>query len=235
MKTIRQIANEIGVSKQAVFKKMKCEPLSTSLQGLTTTVDGKLMVSVDGEKLIKQAFFKDEPSTNHQPVDGGWRQLVDGKLTVSVDGKKPMKREFSKDKPSTNHQPVDGRLTVSVDGEDLGAEVFLESAPQKDCQKEDAFLAALESTIDALKNQLATKDKQIENMQKQVDRLYEELAEERKHGREQAEKLAVLADQAQRLQLAQMHPELTAIGETHDESESSRESTGLFQRLFRRK
>ena len=201
MKTIRQIANEIGVSKQAIFKKMKCEPLSTSLQGLTTTVDGKLMVSVDGEKLIKQAFFKDEPSTNHQPVDGGWRQ------------------------------PVDGRLTVSVDGEDPGEEAFLESA----CQKEDAFLAVLESTIDALKNQLATKDKQIENMQKQVDRLYEELAEERKHGREQAEKLAVLADQAQRLQLAQMHPELTAIGETHDESESSRESTGLFQRLFRRK
>ena len=201
MKTIRQIANEIGVSKQAVFKKMKCEPLSTSLQGLTTTVDGKLMVSVDGEKLIKQAFFKDEPSINHQPVDGGWRQ------------------------------PVDGRLTVSVDGEDPGDEAFLESARQK----EDAFLTVLESTIDALKNQLAAKDKQIEDMQKQVDRLYEELAEERKHGREQAEKLAVLVDQAQRLQLAQMHPELTAIGETRDEPELSRESIGWFQRLFRRK
>ncbi len=201
MKTIRQIANEIGVSKQAIFKKMKCEPLSTSLQGLTTTVDGKLMVSVDGEKLIKQAFFKDEPSINHQPVDGGWRQ------------------------------PVDGRLTVSVDGEDPGDEAFLESARQK----EDAFLTVLESTIDALKNQLAAKDKQIEDMQKQVDRLYEELAEERKHGREQAEKLAVLVDQAQRLQLAQMHPELTAIGETRDEPELSRESIGWFQRLFRRK
>ena len=56
MKTIRQIADEIGVSKQAVFKKIKREPLSTSLQGLTATVDGKLMVEVDGEKLIKQAF-----------------------------------------------------------------------------------------------------------------------------------------------------------------------------------
>ena len=56
MKTIRQIADEIGVSKQAVFKKIKHEPLSTSLQGLTATVDGRLMVEVDGEKLIKQAF-----------------------------------------------------------------------------------------------------------------------------------------------------------------------------------
>lgn len=63
MKTIRQIADEIGVSKQAVFKKIKREPLSTSLQGFTATVDGRLMVSVDGEKLIKQAFSGGEVST----------------------------------------------------------------------------------------------------------------------------------------------------------------------------
>lgn len=65
MKTIREIADEIGVSKQAVFKKIKREPLSTSLRGLTSTVDGRLTVSVDGEKLIKQAFSQDVPSTNH--------------------------------------------------------------------------------------------------------------------------------------------------------------------------
>lgn len=40
-KTTKEIAEEIGVSKQAVFKKMKREPLSTGLQGLTTTVDGQ--------------------------------------------------------------------------------------------------------------------------------------------------------------------------------------------------
>ncbi len=45
---MKEIAAEIGVSKQAVFKKMKREPLSTGLQGLTTTADGRLMVSVDG-------------------------------------------------------------------------------------------------------------------------------------------------------------------------------------------
>ena len=66
MKTIRQIADEIGVSKQAVFKKIKQEPLSTSLQGL--------MVEVDGEKLIKQAFSEIIPSTKNEEktaeVDG---------------------------------------------------------------------------------------------------------------------------------------------------------------------
>ena len=74
MKTVRQIADELGVSKQAVFKKMKREPLSTSLRGLTSTVDGRLTVSVDGENLIKSAFLSSGPSTNRQPVDG----LVDG-------------------------------------------------------------------------------------------------------------------------------------------------------------
>ena len=74
MKTIRQIADEIGVSKQAVFKKIKHEPLSTSLQGFTATVDGRLMVEVDGEKLIKQAFSEIIPSTKNEEktaeVDG---------------------------------------------------------------------------------------------------------------------------------------------------------------------
>ena len=63
-KTIREIANEIGVSKQAIFKKIKREPLSTGLQGLITTVDGRLMVSVDGESLIKQAFLTEKSSTS---------------------------------------------------------------------------------------------------------------------------------------------------------------------------
>lgn len=85
MKTVRQIAEEIGVSKQAVFKKMKREPLSTSLRGLTSTVDGRLMVSVDGENLIKSAFLSSGPSTDHQPVDGAVDGLVDAPST-EVDG-----------------------------------------------------------------------------------------------------------------------------------------------------
>lgn len=77
MKTIKQIAEEIGVSKQAIFKKIKKEPLSTSLQGFISTIDGRLMVSVDGETLINQEFVKkqppmvadNQPTTSTQQVD----------------------------------------------------------------------------------------------------------------------------------------------------------------------
>lgn len=82
MKTIREIADEIGVSKQAVFKKIKREPLSTSLQGLTSTVDGRLTVSVDGEKLIKQAFSQDVPSTNHNRLTVWLTVRLMAQLTV---------------------------------------------------------------------------------------------------------------------------------------------------------
>ena len=85
MKTIRQIADEIGVSKQAVFKKIKREPLSTSLQGLTATVDGRLMVEVDGEKLIKQAFSEIAPSTTDNQLTGMVDGMVDGASTKNAE------------------------------------------------------------------------------------------------------------------------------------------------------
>lgn len=70
-KTIKQIADELGVSKQAVHQKRKSKELSVKLQPFTTTVDGVVYISVDGEKLIKQAFLTadrkavadNEPST----------------------------------------------------------------------------------------------------------------------------------------------------------------------------
>ena len=85
MKTIRQIADEIGVSKQAVFKKITREPLSTSLQGLTATVDGRLMVEVDGEKLIKQAFSEIAPSTTDNQLTGAVDGLVDAPSTKNAE------------------------------------------------------------------------------------------------------------------------------------------------------
>lgn len=72
-KTVKQIADELGVSKQAVHQKRKSKELSTALQPFTSTVDGVVYISVDGENLIKQAFLKSE------------RKQVDGKLSSTVD------------------------------------------------------------------------------------------------------------------------------------------------------
>jgi len=58
MKTIKQIADELGVTKQAVHQKRKSKKLSIALQPFTSTVDGVIHISVDGENLIKSAFLQ---------------------------------------------------------------------------------------------------------------------------------------------------------------------------------
>jgi len=83
MKTVAEIAAEIGVSKQAVHKKIKRQPLSISLQQFTSTNGNTLMIDNDGIILIKQAFQikivnenVNQSSTKSSTVD----TLVDGEL-----------------------------------------------------------------------------------------------------------------------------------------------------------
>ena len=51
-KTVSEIAREIGISRQALYKRIKAEPLLTDLQPFTSRVDGILYISADGEDLI---------------------------------------------------------------------------------------------------------------------------------------------------------------------------------------
>lgn len=55
-RTIKEIAEEIGVSKKAVFKRMKQSPLQENLSGKTCTEGGRLYVSEVGAAMIRAAF-----------------------------------------------------------------------------------------------------------------------------------------------------------------------------------
>lgn len=61
MKTIRQIADEIGVSKQAVYKRYKGK-LHTVCAPYAHTEQGVLYIDEQGETLIKQDFLHTERS-----------------------------------------------------------------------------------------------------------------------------------------------------------------------------
>lgn len=56
MKTIKQIAEELGVSKQAVQKRITREPLCTSMQPYISTEHGTKYIDENGERLIIEAF-----------------------------------------------------------------------------------------------------------------------------------------------------------------------------------
>lgn len=66
MKTIRQIADEIGVSKQAVYKRYKGK-LYTVCAPYAHTEQGVLYLSEQAETLIKQDFLKDDRSIGAVP------------------------------------------------------------------------------------------------------------------------------------------------------------------------
>ena len=65
MKTIRQIADEIGVSKQTVYKRFKGK-LQHVCAPYAHTINGVLYVEEKGEKLIKQDFLEDGSSKLEQ-------------------------------------------------------------------------------------------------------------------------------------------------------------------------
>jgi predicted transcriptional regulator len=71
MKTIRQIAEELGVSKQAVAKRIKREPLATDIQPHMKLTANVTYISAEGISLLKEDFAtvrQPTPTANRQPT-----------------------------------------------------------------------------------------------------------------------------------------------------------------------
>ena len=63
-KTIRELADELGVSKQAIWQKIKRDA-SIDLRQFTSTKGNTVYVDVDGQKAIK-AMFSNNSSTRYR-------------------------------------------------------------------------------------------------------------------------------------------------------------------------
>ncbi|ARE24719.1 MULTISPECIES: HTH domain-containing protein [Lactococcus] len=80
LKTIKELADEIGVSKQAVWQKIKKES-SIDLRQFTSKKGNTVYVDVDGQKVIKSAFFNKTSTKKRQQ-----KVFVDDNVNDSVDG-----------------------------------------------------------------------------------------------------------------------------------------------------
>ena len=80
LKTIKEIADEIGVSKQAVWQKIKKES-SIDLRQFTSKKGNTVYVDVDGQIVIKRAFLN-KTSTKKRQL----QVFVDDNVNDSVDG-----------------------------------------------------------------------------------------------------------------------------------------------------
>ena len=79
LKTIKELADEIGVSKQAVWQKIKKES-SIDLRQFTSKKGNTVYVDVDGQKVIKNAFFNKTSTKKRQQ-----KVFVDDNVDNSVD------------------------------------------------------------------------------------------------------------------------------------------------------
>ena len=79
LKTIRELADELGVSKQAIWQKIKRDA-SINLRQFTSTKGNTVYVDVDGQKAIK-AMFSNDSSTRYRQqkddVDDNEKDAVD--------------------------------------------------------------------------------------------------------------------------------------------------------------
>ena len=84
LKTIRELADELGVSKQAIWQKIKRDA-SIDLRQFTSTKGNTVYVDVDGQKAIK-SMFPNDSSTRHRQqkddVDDNKKDAVDGQDEV---------------------------------------------------------------------------------------------------------------------------------------------------------
>ena len=84
LKTIRELADELGVSKQAIWQKIKRDT-SIDLRQFTSTKGNTVYVDVDGQKAIK-AMFSNDSSTRYRQqkddVDDNKKDAVDGQDEV---------------------------------------------------------------------------------------------------------------------------------------------------------
>jgi len=107
MQTVKQLADELGVSKQAVHKKIEKMGIKNELK----TVNRRLMVDDNHAKAIRKAFFAESDADFRQPTVNHDNQLTTTTQEQEQTGFEAFSDEIDRQPvdniSSTNRQPVD--------------------------------------------------------------------------------------------------------------------------------
>ena len=236
-KTIRQIADEIGVTRQAIYKKFKLNSaVSDSLKAHSFTVDKVKYYTAEGEKIIK-SMFADNNDTPKGTVNLSTKQLTDklthdnlttnqvdrlsDELTGSQDNKTPKKSAFS-----ANNTP---KGTVNLSTEQLTGKLT----------HDNLTTSQVDRLTDLFSAQLTAKDKQIEEKDKQLLEKDRQLAEKDKQIAmlmEQSNNLTQALQAAQALAAADKKQLLLQSGHQNEQLEnpdpSENVKKGFFRKIF---
>ena len=158
-KTIKEIADEIGVSKQAVYKRYKGK-LSTVCAPYTEIKYGVVYLSEQAENIIKEDFAKSIGAHTEHSVCALERTEENA--------------EFGEKSAKINAQ-TDSEETANMECSTGAHTEHIRSASYEQEQSE-AIIKVLQATIDTLQGQLEIKDKQLERQATTIENLSASLA-----------------------------------------------------------
>ena len=208
-KTIKQIADEIGVTKQAVYKRFKGK-LNTACAPYAHTEDGVLYLDELGEQIIKNDFL----NTHHSNRDV--LECSNGAPVGAVEYSGGVSSIGSKKTPENQEISVFFAVTDGVSKTD-------EIALERSTPLSERSNGVPEN--DSIKAEYIT---EIEFLHRQIDRLQDELEKEREHNREKdrqlLETLAKLAETHAALAVGQSAEKQKALAETLIEGQQKMES-----------
>ena len=229
-KTIRQIADEIGVTRQAIYKKFKLHSaIANNIKAYSFTVDRVKYYTTEGEKIIK-SLFTNNYDVPQETVDVSTEQFTSDNLTTDqVD--------------RLTHQLTD-ELTGLQDDKTRIKSVFSDSSTQQttaDVSTEQLTSVNLTTDqVDRLTHQLTvlfsaqltTKDKQLEEKDRQLAEKDKQIA----LLMEQTNNLTQALQAAQALAAADKQQLLLQAGKQNEQLENTQKQEtakkSFFSRIF---
>lgn len=219
-KTIKQIADELQVSKQAVWQRVKrSSELSAMLYEHSQTINGTVVIDEDMEKVLCE-LYPERPTTIS--VD----ETIKGVDTnnVNVDETSICK--------GVNVDGVDINGVNNKKGVDAGVDDRHVNIDVNDANVDvNTLIETLQSTVNTLKQQLTVKDKQIDDLSAML-----------KSSQEQQATLVTALSAAQALHAGTMQERLTEHSENSEiqrevneaEQKSQSVKKGFLARIFRK-
>lgn len=158
-KTLKEIASEIGVTKQAVYKRYKGK-LSAVCAPYAYVEYGVVYLDEQGEAIIKQDFAKTNGAHTERSV------CALGKLNENAAPSENVTEKSSQTaaKESAYTEQSDGAYT-----EHIRSDSYAQG-------QSEAIIKVLQATIDTLQGQLEIKDRQIERQAITIENLSASLA-----------------------------------------------------------
>lgn len=235
-KTIKQIADELQVSKQAVWQRVKrSSELSAMLYDHSQTINGTVIIDEDMEKALCE-LYPERTKTINIDVNNAKVDETSVCEAVNID-RMSVNIDETLDCKGVNVD-VNGRnVDISVD--ETGVNIDKKSVNVDETYRNvsinsanvdvNTLIETLQSTVNTLKQQLTIKDKQIDDLSAML-----------KSSQEQQATLVTALSAAQALHAGTMQERLTEYSESSEiqrevneaEQESQTVKKGFFARIF---